>query len=254
MNNHLLMNVSASSPASALIQADELLCTRLEPLRFAAPVHRVYNPLRYAGAMHRAYIERFAHTGIEALFLGMNPGPFGMTQTGVPFGEVVAVRDWMALAAPIGRPAVEHPRRPIEGLACSKSEVSGRRLWGLFKFRFTTPEAFFAKHYVANYCPLVFMEESGANLTPDKLPAAEQRAIEIACDAYLITVVKTLRPKWIVGIGAFAKKRAEEALAAAAISNVKVGTILHPSPANPAANRDWAGQATQQLTALGIWN
>ena len=247
------MNVSVSSPAPVLIRADETLCTHLEPLRFAAPVHTVYNPLRYAGAMHRAYIERFAHTDIDVLFLGMNPGPFGMTQTGVPFGEIVAVREWMGLAAPIGRPATEHPRRPIEGLACSKSEVSGRRLWGLFKFRFGTPEAFFAKHYVANYCPLVFMEDSGANLTPDKLPAAEQRAIELACDAHLITAVKTLRPKWIIGVGAFAKKRAEDALATAAISKVQVGTILHPSPANPAANRDWAGQATKQLTALGIW-
>jgi single-strand selective monofunctional uracil DNA glycosylase len=247
------MNHLDNGPSPALFRADEALCKQLAPLCFADPVHTVYNPLEYAGAMHRAYIENFAHVDVEVLFLGMNPGPLGMTQTGIPFGEIVAVREWLQLNAPISKPAIEHPRRPIEGLACTKSEVSGRRLWGLFKFRFGTPAAFFAKHYVANYCPLVFMEKSGANLTPDKLPAAEARALEAACDAHLITLVKTLRPKWIIGVGAFAKKRAEEALAHAGISTVKVGTILHPSPANPAANRDWAGQVTKRLIALQIW-
>lgn len=239
--------------AADVIHAAEILSRRLAPLRFAAPVHAVYDPLTYARAMHTAYVTRFARRGIDALLLGMNPGPFGMAQTGVPFGEIAAVRDWMGLAEPIGKPPVEHPKRPIEGLACGKSEVSGKRLWGLFKTRFVTPEAFFAKHYVANYCPLVFMEESGANLTPDKLPAAEQAEIEAACDAHLITLVKTLRPTWVIGVGAFAKGRAEAALATAKITDIRVGTILHPSPASPAANRDWAGQATKQLTALGIW-
>lgn len=242
-----------SSPAAALIKATETLCAQVELLRFAAPVHTVYNPLRYAEAMHRAYIERFAHTGIDVLFLGMNPGPFGMTQTGIPFGEISSVRDWMQLSEPIGKPAVEHPKRPIEGLACGKSEVSGKRLWGLFKYRFNTPEAFFATHYVANYCPLVFMEDGGGNLTPDTLPAAEQRAIEAACDAHLIALVKALKPTWVIGVGAFAKKRAEDALKAAKLTKIRVGTILHPSPASPAANRDWAGQATKQLMELGIW-
>ena len=242
-----------SSPAAALIAATETLCAQVEPLRFAAPVHTVYHPLRYAEAMHRAYIERFAKSGIDVLFLGMNPGPFGMTQTGIPFGEIGAVRDWLQLSEPIGKPDVEHPKRPIDGLSCSKSEVSGKRLWGLFKNRFGAPEAFFAKHYVANYCPLVFMEDGGGNLTPDTLPAAEQRAIEAACDAHLVALVKALKPQWVIGVGAFAKKRAEDALKNAKLSKIRIGTILHPSPASPAANRDWAGQVTKQLTELGIW-
>lgn len=247
------MTAATVTPAAALTLAAEVLSAHVEPLRFAPPVHTVYNPLRYAGAMHRTYIERFAHANIDVLFLGMNPGPFGMTQTGIPFGEISAVRDWMQVSEPIEKPAVEHPKRPIEGLNCSKSEVSGKRLWGLFKSRFGTPEAFFAKHYVANYCPLVFMDDGGGNLTPDTLPAAEQRAIEAACDAHLVAVVKALKPTWVIGIGAFAKKRAEDALKDAKLSKIRIGTILHPSPASPAANRDWAGQATRQLTELGIW-
>lgn len=239
--------------ADALLAAADALVTRLAPLRFAAPVSHIYNPLTYARAMHAAYIRRFAHVGIDALLLGMNPGPFGMAQTGVPFGEIAAVRDWMLLREPIGKPSPEHPKRPVDGLACAKSEVSGRRLWGLFRERHPAADAFFARHYVANYCPLVFMSESGANLTPDKLPADERAPLEAACDAHLVAIVRALKPRWLVGVGGFAQKRAELALAAAGITDVRVGTILHPSPASPAANRDWAGQATRQLTALGIW-
>ena len=63
----------------------------------------------------------------KVVFLGMNPGPFGMAQTGVPFGEIPAVRDWMGLRGKVGKPDLEHAKRPVEGLDCQKSEVSGRR-------------------------------------------------------------------------------------------------------------------------------
>ncbi len=241
------------STADVMIAAAEALCEHLEPLRFAAPVSHVYNPLIYARPMHTAYIRRFARSGIDAVLLGMNPGPFGMAQTGVPFGEIAAVRDWMLLREPIGKPSPEHPKRPVEGFLCAKSEVSGRRLWGLFRERFPSADDFFTRHYVANYCPLVFMSASGANLTPDKLPKDERDSLEAACDAHLVASVRALKPRWLVGIGAFAQKRAEQALRAAGISDVRIGTILHPSPASPAANKDWAGQATRQLRAMEIW-
>ena len=37
------------------------------------------------------------------------------------------------------------------------------------------------------------------------------------------------------------------------VSVLKIGRILHPSPASPAANKDWARKATDELKALGIW-
>lgn len=239
--------------AQTILAADDRLVAALAPLRFAVPVHLTYQPLVYARAVRAAYLERFARVGIKVLFIGMNPGPFGMTQTGIPFGEIEAVRDWLGLAGPVAKPSVEHPKRPIQGFSCPRSEVSGRRLWGLFRQRFTTPEAFFAGHFVENWCPLVFMDEGGANLTPDKLPAAERLPLEAACDAQLATVIATLKPQWVIGIGGFARDAAERVVAANKLTGVQVGTILHPSPASPAANRDWPGQATKQLTALGIW-
>ncbi|KON81658.1 single-strand selective monofunctional uracil-DNA glycosylase [Azoarcus sp. PA01] len=233
----------------ALIAAARTLAREVDGLRFAPPVSHVYNPLDYAWTIHESYLRRYGAGPKRVLFIGMNPGPFGMTQTGVPFGEVAAVRDWLGLAGPVGKPAVENPKRPIEGFACPRSEVSGRRLWGLFRARFGTPEAFFASHFVANYCPLAFFAE-GRNLTPDKLPPAESRPLLAACDEHLRRVVDALEPEWVVGVGAWAENRAAAVLAGRPL---RVARILHPSPSNPAANRGWAEAASRQLEALDIW-
>lgn len=237
------------SPAAALIAAARTLSAAVDALPFAPPVSHVYNPLDYAWAPHEAYLRRYGAQRKRIVFLGMNPGPFGMVQCGVPFGEIDAVRDWMGIEAPIGKPARENPKRPVEGFACTRSEVSGRRLWSLFRERFGTAEAFFAEHFVANYCPLAFFDH-GRNLTPDKLPAAEAAPLYAACDAHLRALVAVLQPEWVIGIGAFAEARAVEALAGLPL---RIGRVLHPSPASPAANRGWSEAATRQMVAQGLW-
>jgi single-strand selective monofunctional uracil DNA glycosylase len=234
----------------ALIQSAKELCVDLRGLRFGPPVTHVYNPLLYAWAAHEEYLRRYGSTPKRVVFVGMNPGPFGMTQTGVPFGEIAAVRDWLKIQAPIGKPEIEHPKRPIDGFDCQRSEVSGKRLWGLFAERFGTPEEFFREHFVANYCPLVFCEASGCNRTPDKIPAAEIGVVIKACDRHLMRVIEALKPEWAVGVGDFAEKRVRSVLEK---SSVKIGKILHPSPASPNANQNWAEKATQQLRVLGVW-
>jgi single-strand selective monofunctional uracil DNA glycosylase len=239
-----------SSTTDRIIAAARGLSAEAGRLKFQTPVAFVYNPLDYAWFAHETYICKFAQSPKRIVFLGMNPGPFGMAQTGVPFGEVTAVRDWMGIDMPIGRPKRAHPKRPVEGFACVRSEVSGRRLWGLFAQRFGAAERFFADHFVVNYCPLAFIEESGRNLTPDKFPAAETTRLYAVCDEHLRQVIAALQPEWLVGVGDFAEKRARLALDG---TTVRFGRILHPSPASPAANRDWAGAATKQLQALGVW-
>ncbi len=218
-------------------------------LSFGPPVSHVYNPLDYARAPSETYLKRFGRSGIEALWLGMNPGPFGMAQTGVPFGEVALVRDWIGIHDKVRRPKREHPKRPISGFECQRSEVSGARLWGWARDRFVTPEAFFARFLVWNYCPLVFMEESGRNVTPDKLPAAEREPLFEVCDEALRSFVAQLEPTLVIGVGVFAQTRARAALGD---SGPPVKVILHPSPASPLANRGWAVQAEKQLAAMGI--
>lgn len=232
------------------IQAARKLSRAVDKFQFEAPVTHVYNPLRYAWAAHEQYLQQMNPRGAKVLFLGMNPGPWGMAQTGVPFGQIEAVTDWLKIDAKIGKPPQEHPKRPIVGLDCQRSEVSGERLWGLFREYFPTPKKFFAKHFVANYCPLVFMESSGKNRTPDKLPASEREPLTKACDKHLQTLCESLQPEWAVGVGAYAEKCLQRVLAD---SEVKVTKILHPSPASPAANRGWAQQAVAQLVEAGVW-
>ena len=232
-----------------IISISRTLCEAVDGLRFGSPVTHVYNPLVYAQSLHEAYLQRFGRGEREVVLLGMNPGPWGMAQTGVPFGEVGAVRDWMGLDGQVLRPVDEHPKRPVTGLQCPRSEVSGARLWGWAKALWGSPERFFERFFVLNHCPLVFMEASGRNYTPNKLPSAERRPLLEACDHSLRQCIETLRPKQVIGVGAYAEERARIALAGMGVS---VGRILHPSPASPAANRGWAPQASAQLQALGI--
>jgi single-strand selective monofunctional uracil DNA glycosylase len=221
----------------------------MDELVFAPPVTHVYNPLDYAWEPHRRFLELWGAAPKRVAFLGMNPGPWGMSQTGVPFGEVAVVRDWLRISGPVGRPVSEHAKRPIQGFDCPRSEVSGRRLWGFFRHRCGTPERFFESCFVLNYCPLAFLEASGRNRTPDKLAVAERRALEERCDRALRQAVEVLELEWVVGIGLFAEKQARRALAG---TEVRIGRVLHPSPASPAANRGWAAQAERDLKALGI--
>jgi single-strand selective monofunctional uracil DNA glycosylase len=234
---------------TALVDISRALSERVARLRFAAPVSCVYNPLEYARAPHELYVSRYGGGPKEVLLLGMNPGPFGMVQTGVPFGDVGMVRDWLGIDAPVAKPAQEHPKRPVLGFACIRSEVSGTRLWGWARDRFGTPQSFFSRFFVSNYCPLAFLEDTGRNRTPDKLPAAEREPLYAACDRALRAALVTLQPSLIVGIGAFALDRARPL---ASELGLRCGTILHPSPASPRANRGWAQEAERELLALGV--
>jgi single-strand selective monofunctional uracil DNA glycosylase len=245
-----MKHMTDHSRVKALVAAALELSATAGACCFGPPVTHVYNPLEYAWESHLLYLQRYGASRKRVLFMGMNPGPFGMVQTGIPFGEIAAVRDWLKITAPVVKPAREHIKRPIEGFACKRSEVSGRRLWGLFAERFQRAEEFFSDHFVVNYCPLAFVGASGSNVTPDKLRASELAALFQACDRHLRRTVEVLEPEWLIGIGDFAEKRARAVLEDRAL---KIGRILHPSPASPAANKNWAAQAGAQLASLGVW-
>lgn len=231
----------------SLVSITRRLRDQVDALQFAPPVTHVYNPLRYAWTPHRKYLQEYGKGRKEALLLGMNPGPWGMAQTGVPFGEVSFARDWLQLRGRVIRPQNEHPKRPVQGFDCTRKEVSGARLWGWAQERFSTPEAFFERFFVWNYCPLSFMEESGRNRTPDKLPRDERDALYAACDVALHQAVSTLAPRIVIGIGGFAAKRAQTVL-----DNVPIAVAPHPSPASPLANRGWAPIFETALEDAGI--
>ncbi len=246
-----------NQPTGQLLAAAKQLATVAENLQFSEPVTHVYNPLVYAWAPYARYLELYAKPPKRILFLGMNPGPWGMAQTSVPFGEIDHVRRWLNIEGEVHTPPVEHPKRPVTGFGCTRSEVSGRRLWSFFSKRFGSPKVFFREHFVANYCPLVFMEASGRNRTPDKLKPVERERLFRVCDNHLITTVEILRPEWLIGIGGFAAKRlasiAEGENGKIAGLSVRICKILHPSPASPAANKGWDTAVEAELKAEGVW-
>jgi len=236
--------------ADRLIQAGRRLAGEVDTLQFVPPVAYVYNPLIYARDPYERYLSKFGNGTKRVLFLGMNPGPWGMAQTGVPFGEVSTVTNWMGISGDVGRPKLEHDKRRIEGFSCKRSEVSGHRLWGLMKRRFRRAEVFFADHFVSNYCPLIFLEESGRNRTPDKLASADREALYNLCDAHLGETIEIVSPHWLVGIGQFAVRRLRQF----AGKESQVVSILHPSPASPRANSGWSEIAERQLVESGVWS
>ncbi len=228
--------------------ADELTKS-LKELHFSEPVSHVYNPLAYAREAYQTYVTRFAAKSPRMLLLGMNPGPFGMAQTGIPFGDMPSVRDWIGIQAKVDKPAHEHPKRPVQGFNTPRREVSGQRLWGWAAARFGTPERFFEHFFVYNYCPLAFMDEGGRNVTPDKLPASEREPLLRLCDAALLEVAKYFPLTRAIGVGRFAEQRAKIALGSL---SVPVSSIPHPSPASPQANRGWAEAVDKALMEQGV--
>jgi single-strand selective monofunctional uracil DNA glycosylase len=235
-------------PTLAAIARD--LRRELADCALGPPVAHVYRPLEYAWAPHREFLDRWGGGPKPVVLVGMNPGPWGMAQTGIPFGSLPIVGTWLGLEhREVGRPRSEHPRRPVEGFACRRQEVSGARLWGWARDRWKTPERFFAAMWVANYCPLLFLDRAGRNLAPDKLRAAELDRVTAPCDRALRRTVETLEARWVIGIGAWAETRIR---AACSDRPVTIGRILHPSPASPLANRGWAERATSALRELGI--
>ena len=233
----------------SLVSISRELSKKVAQLKFAAPVSHVYNPLAYAREPHERYLTTWGKGPKRALLLGMNPGPFGMAQTGVPFGDIAMVRDFLGVTGKVSRPALEHPKRPIQGFDCARGEVSGQRLWGFARDRYGSPDKFFEHFFVVNYCPLAFMEEGGGNRTPDKLPKPEQQALFAACDEALAQIARELKPEFVIGVGAFATARAKLALPG---DRYRIATISHPSPASPKANRGWAELVEKELAEHGL--
>lgn len=244
----------ASSPiAEKILNAERVMSRQLSSKKFQSPVTHVYDPLTYAWSAHEWYVRKYSTKGARILLVGMNPGPWGMAQTGVPFGEISAVRHFLHMpeTMEIAAPKHENPARPVTGLSCKRAEVSGRRLWTEWAAaHYKTPAAFFQTFFVHNYCPLMFLESSGRNRTPIKLKAAERAEVERVCDAALRAIVTAMKPLAVCGIGGYAKERCMKVLKSEVDKGLVVATVLHPSPASPAANRGWVEAAVKQIDAV----
>jgi single-strand selective monofunctional uracil DNA glycosylase len=238
----------------SLLQIEDDLGVQLESMKFSPPVETVYNPLVYAREPHRQYVLKYGNTAKRLLFVGMNPGPFGMAQTGVPFGDKQCVKEFLCIFGEVTKPEVEHPRRPVNGFACARREVSGSRLWGWVERHCHSADNFFEQCYVHNYCPLLFIAKSGRNVTPPQLKPEERKGLVALCDDSLLKVIKLLDPKAVVGVGHFAASCVARVLKnAVGMGDIQTGCILHPSPASPLANKQWAETVEKQLNDMQLW-
>lgn len=200
----------------------------------------VTNPLNYAWQYHESYIKQYSGLGAKTLLLGMNPGPYGMAQCGVPFGATEIAKNFLNISGEFTNPEGRHPKRPIEGLEFERQEISGTRLWGLLKQIWKTPEEIHKNVFLVNHCPLLLLGETGRNITPDNVSGPALKKLMKTCDKHLLSVVKSLGIKRVVGVGKYAEKRARIALEGL---DIEITTCWHPSPASPLANRndgeDW---------------
>lgn len=210
------------------------------------------NPLDYAWPHHEQYLLKWGNRGGKTLLLGMNPGPWGMAQTGVPFGATEVAQSFLQIEArELETPSNAHPKRPIEGMALERQEISGTRLWNLMKAHFGTVENTFDNLFVVNHCPLLLLGETGKNITPNNLPSAIMSPLLKACDEHLLDVIDIIGVTRVIGIGKYAEQRARLALGAGKTGSgtsrdgrsIRIDTCWHPSPASPLANRndgeDW---------------
>ncbi|MBP11933.1 MAG: single-stranded DNA-binding protein [Euryarchaeota archaeon] len=213
-----------------------------EELTSSGTVDCVYNPLSYAWEVHKRYIEISGDKGARAVMMGMNPGPHGMGQMGIPFAATSMVRDILGISGiDVNQPSVIHPKRPVIGLDYPREEVSGTRIWGLLSETYGGADEIFGKVFLVNHCPLMLLDgERGSNITPDKIYGDTAKGLLRRCDEHLVEVVEILDADVVIGIGKFAEKRARDALDG---SEVEVRGCWHPSPASPLANRnggaDW---------------
>ncbi|MDW8246799.1 MAG: hypothetical protein RMJ84_09485 [Sandaracinaceae bacterium] len=227
---------------SPLVELDRALSASLSDLRWDPPVACVYNPLTYAHHARVLYFERYGTLPKRVLFVGLNPGPFGMVQSGIPFGDVHMVREYLGINARISAPPHTHPKRPVLGFACKRPEISGRRFWGWIRKHHPNPHTFFSKALVWNWCPLAFFDANGRNLTPDRLRGKARFQLFEICDHSIITLIDCLQPAWVIGVGKFVFERIRKLF-----NPSKVTLIPHPSPANPASNRGWESHAEKAI-------
>ncbi|RZF44591.1 hypothetical protein LSTR_LSTR001349 [Laodelphax striatellus] len=216
-------------------------------LLLRSTVEYIYNPLECAYDVHRNFVHKFCISSKKILFLGMNPGPWGMMQTGVPFGDVISVKNWLKVTGEIIKPLKEHHLRPVSGFDCKRVEVSGKRFWAFAQHLSNgNPAVFFRNSFVHNYFPFVLMTESGKNVTPADLKPAEQKELESLCDESLCSVIDLLKVETIIAIGRYTEKRVKAVLRKTP-KNVDVVYMMHPSPRNPKSNQEWMSTAINCL-------
>uniref|UniRef100_A0A1A9WNN6 Uracil-DNA glycosylase-like domain-containing protein n=1 Tax=Glossina brevipalpis TaxID=37001 RepID=A0A1A9WNN6_9MUSC len=205
-----------------------------------APIQYIYNPVEYAKDVHCEYLKKYLNGCKKVLFVGMNPGANGMGQTGVPFGNITSVRDMMQLSGLVDQPDEIHPKRPVNGLQHTTEEPSGKRLWPLLeKLADGSLDNFFKQCFVYNFCPLIYYDKHGKNITPNELKGAYRQEILNVCLETLESLIRLLDCEIVVAIGDYVfqcLKKSEYC------QSKRIMKLAHPSP-RAVGNQNWPEKA-----------
>lgn len=86
------------SISDELLSIEQRQCSQLLEIEYPSPVTHVYNPLSYASQTHQNFVRRYGNGRKKVLFVGMNPGPFGMAQNGVCCDDKLS-KDYLFLSS-----------------------------------------------------------------------------------------------------------------------------------------------------------
>ena len=145
---------------------------KLSPRIAAAAGWKVWNPGSYGAPWHRVFREIYPLRERPILMFGLNPGPYGMGQTGIPFTDVRRLRQCLPKMALTLRERGREPRVP--GLAprslrrffTREFESSAVRVYRFLELGWGSAEKGWRSVGVANSCPLLFLDPEGRNQTP----------------------------------------------------------------------------------------
>ncbi|XP_055849953.1 single-strand selective monofunctional uracil DNA glycosylase [Episyrphus balteatus] len=217
----------------------------LANLKFPNITH-VYNPIEYAFDLHCQYLKKYLNGPKKMLLIGMNPGPNGMAQNGVPFGNTNTVKNLMKIEGQVEQPPSLHPKRPVTGLACKTEEPSGVRIWTLIGKLAGSLEIFSQQCFMHNFCPLAFFDVQGKNITPGELKGDVKAEVRNICLKYLEQEIQLIQPEIIIAIGSYVgdcmKRLAKQSIYIG--SNIKILQLAHPSPRS-VNNNNWPEKATE---------
>lgn len=210
----------------------------------------IYNPLEYCLDPFIQYLEKGGEKR-DIVFLGMNPGPFGMMQNGIPFGASNFVNNYLNIEKDFDKQKIEkeHPKYKIIGKNIERQEISGTKLWGLIQSFYPDSNTFLENQIVLNYLQLAILDkEKGKNITPDKLNKDVRTKIENICDNQLREILDILESKVLIGVG----KYSYDSLLRVK-KNEKVIKINHPSPLNARYFKTWTEDTKKLLIDENIW-
>jgi single-strand selective monofunctional uracil DNA glycosylase len=168
----------------------------------------VLDPSRYGERWHAPFRRLYPPRARPLLVFGLNPGPYGMAQTGIPFTDLKRLAQGLPrLAAELARSG---ERLSLPGLAPSSLqpfltrtfESSSVRVHRFLRLAHGSAERAFREVVFVNPCPLLFIDRAlGENRTPADLPRALRAGVDEARVEVVSVAVARLRARGAIVLG-----------------------------------------------------